>query len=395
MSDNSTTPRKKPPAPTPGRQPKTPGYKPFWHSRGGWTIKINGKGVYLGRDTKKAEEKFREKVLPNIRTGHAPNADRLTLGKLVAAYLKRHESRVENGELTKSSYRYLVRGCRAIVDELGPNFAVEDIRPLDLIPIRDRIIGNCAPNTAEKYIRNIRSLLMSAHESFQLIDSPVRMGDALRAPEARSHREYELKKGKKHLTCEEIARLLRASDARWRAMILLGYFAGFYPSDLAQLPMDKLELSENDGWLDWHRPKTFEHRRAYLPPLLVRPLREYLNSRPEPETSESEGLVFLNQYGRQMSAGGLGQLSKTQFARVGLENATFRFLRNSCATVGDEVGDGRALSLAMGHKQATSGHALGKGDMTGRYVKQISNERLQTLGSHLERRLLDAMETVQ
>ena len=81
MSDNSTTPRKKPPAAPSGRQPKTPGYKPFWHSRGGWTIKINGKGVYLGRDTKKAELKFREQVLPNIRTGHAPNADRLTLGK--------------------------------------------------------------------------------------------------------------------------------------------------------------------------------------------------------------------------------------------------------------------------------------------------------------------------
>ena len=98
MSVKSSSTRKKATVSKLGRPPKTPGYKPFWHSRGGWTIKIDGKGVYLGRDATKAEAKFRDKVLPNIRTGHRPNADRLTLGELIAAYLGFHESRVSTGQ---------------------------------------------------------------------------------------------------------------------------------------------------------------------------------------------------------------------------------------------------------------------------------------------------------
>ena len=106
MSKQSTTLRKKPPSPTPGRRPKIPGYTPFWHSRGGWTIKIEGKGVYLGRDATKAEAKFRDKVLPNIRTGHNPNADRLTLGELVVAHLAFHENRVSTGQLSEQHFKY-------------------------------------------------------------------------------------------------------------------------------------------------------------------------------------------------------------------------------------------------------------------------------------------------
>ena len=395
MSDKSSSTRKKTTASKPGRRPKITGYTPFWHSRGGWTIKVEGKCVYLGRDATKAEAKFRDKVLPNIRTGHKPNADRLTLGELVAAYLAYHENRVSAGELGKASFKYYRYGCRTILKHLGSGFAVEDVNPGLLAPIRAKLILDYVPNTAEKYIRTIRSLLKSAHESLQLIDSPVRIGDALKAPSARLYREHEIQKKEPYLTCEEVARLLLVSDARWQSMILFGYFAGFCPGDLAVFPLNKLELNQNDGWLDWYRPKTKEHWRAYLPPLMVRFLNEYLASKPAAKEEAANGLVFLTRYRKQISADGLGQRAKkTIFRKAGVPG-TFRWLRNSCATLCDDFGDARAQSLTMGHKQGKSGHSLGKSDMTGRYVKAISDERLKAIGCYLEQQLLDAMEAVQ
>ena len=395
MSVKSSSTRKKATVPKPGRPPKTPGYKPFWHSRGGWTIKIDGKGVYLGRDATKAEAKFRDKVLPNIRTGHQPNADRLTLGELIAAYLGFHESRVSTGQLSEQHFKYYRYGCKAILRHLGSGYPVEDIRPLDVAPVRDQLIQKYAPHTAEKYIRTIRSLLTSAHKSLQLIDAPVRFGDGLKAPDARAFRKHEYNKGRLYLEADEIVRLLNVSDARWQAMILLGYFAGFYPGDLAELPIDKLQLGTDDGWLDWNRPKTLEHRRAYLPRLLVRPLKHYLEHKPQPNSLDGDGYAFLNNYGDIMSSGAFSQLVKRHFKKAGITGVSFRYLRNACATYGDQAGDARALSLVMGHRQGTSGHTLGSRDTTGLYVKAIDDERLKAIGCYLEKQLLDAMEAVQ
>ena len=178
-------------------------------------------------------------------------------------------------------------------------------------------------------------------------------------------------------------------------MILLGYFAGFYPGDLAELPMDKIELGTEDGWLDWNRPKTMEQRRAYLPPLLVRPLKQYLENKPHSSSPEGDGLVFLNNYGYAMSSGAFSQLVKRHFKRAGITGVSFRYLRNACATYGDQAGEPRALSLVMGHRQGTAGHTLGSRDTTGIYVKAIEDKSIKAVGSYLEKQLLDAMEAGQ
>ena len=78
-------------------------------------------------------------------------------------------------------------------------------------------------------------------------------------------------------------------------MVLVGINCGFGNSDCATLPKSALDLK--GGWVNFPRGKTGVNRRCPLWPETVAAIRQALEARPTPKSSQDRGLVFLTPTG--------------------------------------------------------------------------------------------------
>ena len=149
-------------------------------------------------------------------------------------------------------------------------------------------------------------------------------------------------------------------------MILLGINGGMGNTDVAELPLDAVDLHE--GWIDYPRPKTEVPRRFPLWPETVQAIKIYLQRRPEPKRGEDAHLVFLTKFRQRWVRSRMrepepGTVVVQTIDSIGLQ---FNKLRASCGAVGigrgfyalrhtfrtiaDDVRDNVAIDRVMGHE---------------------------------------------
>jgi integrase len=216
--------------------------------------------------------------------------------------------------------------------------------------VKDLRESRLAPATVRTCYRILRSILEEAVEARLIVESPCRRISLPRIP----HREQ------RYLSAEEVERLARAIDARYRALIYAAVYLGCRWGELVGLKRTNLDLLRARvkivGALEEVRgerryveeTKTETSRRMLsVPPFLVEILAEHLR-----QTSKSE-FVFVGREG--------GVLGRSNFRRrqwkpaleaAGLDpGLRFHDLRHSCA----------ALLIAQGAHpkeiQARLGHA--------------------------------------
>jgi integrase len=107
-------------------------------------------------------------------------------------------------------------------------------------------------------IQVTRSVFLYGYES-GLLEKPMRFGAGFKKPSKRVLRVNQAKKGPRDFSPADLKAVLKASDARIKAMVHLGINAGFGCTDCAGLPLAALDLK--NGWLEYHREKAGVDRR--------------------------------------------------------------------------------------------------------------------------------------
>ena len=94
--------------------------------------------------------------------------------------------------LHKRTFAEYFRCCRLLVDELGRNRPVTDLRPDDFERLYEKLSSMYGLTTVGREISMVRSVFKYAVES-DLIDCAVKFGPSFKAPSKREHRK---RKGK-------------------------------------------------------------------------------------------------------------------------------------------------------------------------------------------------------
>ena len=95
-----------------------------------------------------------------------------------------------------------------------------------------------------------------------MIDSPIRFGPDFKRPNKKTERLEKARRGSKFFEADEIRAMLDAAGQPLKAMILLGVNCGYGNADVGTLRQSYLDLE--NGWIDYHRPKTGVLRRSPL-----------------------------------------------------------------------------------------------------------------------------------
>jgi integrase len=178
--------------------------------------------------------------------------------------------------------------------------------------------------------------------------------------------------------------MLDAATPQVRAAILLGINCGFGNTDVADLPVSKLDLDR--GWHNFGRPKTGVERRCPLWAETIEALREVIAQRRKPKDEVDADLVFITRHGQRyvrLKENGTWNdaisretgklLRELCLKRPGLN---FYTLRRTFRTIGDEARDQPAVMHIMGHADSDS-------DMRATYRQFIDDDRLQAVVDHV------------
>jgi len=353
----------------------------WWHPTGGYAKKCRGTTYYFGKDPEIAAKRFAAEW-PYIQAGETPPAysDGLRLVDLCNKFLTDREARVESGDLARQSFRDYHRTCRNILDVLGKNVLVSNLRPEQFGKLRRALSKTRGPVALANEMRRCKVMFNFAFDNF-LIDQPVRYGTSFDAPSKKRIRQAENKRGPLLFTPDDVASVLAACKPHMRAMVLLALNGGFGNSDLARLPLNVVDLKS--GWLDYARAKNAMPRRCPLWPETIDALAFSLKQRPEPKPGAAN-LFFVTRWGGDW-AGEHDNVIAHEFRKVldatGLHRPGLGFysFRRTFRTYADEVGDDRAAGLIMGHADNS---------MAGKYVQRISDERLLAVTEHVRQRIL-------
>ncbi len=232
-----------------------------------------------------------------------------------------------------------------------------------------------------------RAIIKWSHES-ELIEHRPRFGPGFSVAGKEAARLQKAQQGKKLLTRNEVAALLEAADAKWKAIVLLCLNAGLGNSDIA-----RIKLSDVGGeWLDLPRGKTDVERRVPLWPETQQAIQDAIRERPQPK-DEAANLLFLSQHGGPMiriqGNGKKSDLTVEGFRRLAKAAGVYRlrmgmyWLRHTCATVGDEARDPVTTSAIMGHVDSS---------MAGHDRERISDKRLRDVTDHVRQWLFGEVE---
>lgn len=356
------------------------------HPSGRWCKKIRGKLHYFGKwdDPQGALDLYAEQR-DDLYAGRTPrprNDDRMTLKDLCNEFLTYKKHLVETGELTARSHRDYYDTCERLLSILGRNIIVEEIRPDDLLRVRDRLSRTLGPVALSNEIGRIRVLFNYGYAE-ERIEKPVRFGKTFRKPSKRALRQHKAKRdaerGKRFFDAATIRKLVDAADVDLKAMILLGINAALGNSDCGQLTESSLDLKT--GWLDFPRPKTGIPRRCPLWPETVVAVREAIAQRTAPKDELYKDLVFITKYGQPWFKGGsstnpVSQQFRKLLVELNLyrEGIGFYALRHTFETVAGESKDQVAVNHIMGHVDDS---------MAGEYREHISDARLRAVTDYV------------
>jgi integrase len=210
-----------------------------------------------------------------------------------------------------------------------------------------------------------------------LIDTPVRFGPGFKRPTKKTIRLHRAAQGLKLFTADEIRRMLDASGALMRAMILLGVNAEFGNSNCGTLPLAAVSL--DTGWVNYARPKTGISRRCPLWPETIEALRNALAKRPQPKKEEDAGLFFVTKNGlpwaKDTHDNPITKETRKLLDKLGINgHRNFYALRHTFRTIAGEAKDQPAVDHIMGHA---------RDDVASIYSERISDARLRAVTDHV------------
>jgi integrase len=357
------------------------------HPSGRWCKKIPGtnKLAYFGRidDPQGALERFRKEWTHIVEGRTPPSFDAeggCTVRELCNKFLAAKKAKVTSGELATRTFADYYAICALLVDHLGRERLVDDLRPEDFGKIRDSMAKTWGPVRLRNEVNRARVVFKYAFDE-RLIPKPVHFGQSFARPSTKTLRQARHEKGLRLFASDEVKRILKAADVPLRAMILLGLNCGFGNTDCANLPVSALDLA--GGWLDFPRPKTAIERRIPLWPETVKALKAAIVERPDAKDPADEGCVFLTHRGVRWvrPQAKRGDTSGVEFT-VNVLSARFRklltslginghrnfyTLRHCFETHAGESKDQVAVDAIMGHVDPSMG---------AQYRETISDARL-------------------
>lgn len=379
-----------------------PEFPLFPHDTRRWAKKVRGKLVYFGPwdDPQGALDKWLLQK-DDLLAGRTPRpVGGVTIGDLCNRFLTAKKHLVDTSELTPRSFADYHRTCVLVVDGFGKNRLVEDLRAGDFETLRKGLSETRGPVALGNEITRIRVLFKYAYDA-DLLAAPVRFGPTFKRPSKKVLRAAKQASGLRMFEAPELRKLIGAAGVPVRAMVLLGINCGFGNNDVGTLPQSALDLKA--GWVDFPRPKTATHRRAWLWPETVAALKAAIKERPRAKDKANAGLVFLTRCGASWSkihdlqidtTGGKFEVKNSRanplsravaellkdkgIARPGLN---FYALRHTFETIGGESRDQVAVNAVMGHVDPS---------MSATYREQISDERLKAVAQHVRQWLLTA-----
>ena len=383
------------------------------HPTGRWCKKVRGRIIFFGKiDNPEAalDKWLREK--DDLLAGRVPREqvpEGATLRDLSNAYLRHKQAFLDNGELSPRTFSDFYRTCASLIGHFGKHRLLDDLRQEDFAAYRAALAKHLGPVALGNAIQRTRSVFKFALET-GTIKTPILFGPAFKRPSKKTLRLERAKNGPKLFTREELLKLLNVAGIQLKAMILLGLNGGLGNSDLANMPLQAVNL--DTGWVDYPRPKTGIARRFLLWPETVVALREVIARRKVPKDKADAGLLFITKYGQrwckaifeltdkadaagtESSADEVGKTYRMsndnaigkEFAKLFVEakidhkkGRSFYSLRHVFETIAGESKDQVAVDHIMGHARE---------DMASVYREGISDERLFAVAKHVRRWLL-------
>jgi len=352
------------------------------HTSGRWCKKVRGRLHYFGRwsdpDGAMAEWLAVKDYLLAGRTPPA-NLDGMKVRDACNAFLTAKQARVDTGELSPLSFADYHATCATIVDSLGKDRLLDDLRPEDFQKLRTTLAKTRGAVALGNAIQRVRSVFKFAYEN-DLIDRPVKFGSEFKKPSRKTMRIERAKGGRGVFEAADVRAMLDHATPTLRAMICLGANCAFGNTDVGRLPLSALDLKR--GWVTFARVKTGIERRCPLWPETVAAIKAALEVRPEPKDPAHAELVFITKYGASWSKPGYDNpvaketvklLKAIGKARIGWG---FYRLRHTFRTVADAVHDQPAIDFIMGHAPE---------DMPSNYRHGISDERLLAVVNYVRR----------
>lgn len=351
------------------------GFPLFPHATGRWAKKIRGRLVYFGKVAdgwEKALESYNAQK-DDLHAGRRPRGAQVggvTIRDLCNHFWNAKNGLVKSGELSPRTLLDYENTTDLVVDHFGKGRLVSDVRADDFPELRDKLAKRLGPVALGKQIQMVRMVFKFAFDS-ELIDRPIRFGPGFKRPSKKTLRLEKAKKGKKLFTADEIANMIEAAGLQLKAMILLGINCGFGNADCGTLPLSALDLDQ--GWLNYHRPKTGIDRRCPLWPETVHALRDAIVKRPDPKNQEDLGLAFITKYGKRWAKDDkdnpISKECRKLLDGLGINgHRSFYTLRHSFQTIGDETKDFVAVRDIMGHADDS---------MSATYREGVSDARLK------------------
>jgi integrase len=400
--------------PKPLSRPKKPypSFPLFANQNGQWCKKVKGKPYYFGswkddlkgeqalQDWRSREESIRA-GLDNLRTQSVEEG--MTLMELSTQFLADRRTRLLAGDLAASTYGDYLRECMGFVAETGKDGCVASLAPAHFQAFADTLVKRkLGRHSRKRIIAYIKAMLnWGANNGYYPRPTygtgfavPDTSPDAMRQARARAG---EPDYSGRVATGGEITKLLNASSAMFKGVILVAVNCGLGPADLGRLRWRHIDMK--NGELRFPRGKTGVARKGYLWKKTRKVLEGIAKTRCNREALAKQGqeaLVFITRENRPLyrefeiikdnvSVGvrrenAVSSLFAQRVRELKLDpGLTFYRLRHTFKTLGKRAKDRDALNLMMGHKEGTTGAIYDHEEISADRIRRVAMAVLRGL----------------
>lgn len=357
-------------------------------SNGQWCKKIRGKIHYFGvwSNPAAAEDEYL-RVKEYLQAGRLPPSKTqagLTMLALTNEFMNAKRRQRDSSELSPRTFIDYHQACDSMLTHFGKTRLVEDIAPSDFESYRGELAGRGGLHFIAKRVQTTKTMFFWAYKN-ELIQKPVRFGESFRRPSLKSMRIKRAKSqhehGLKMLEAAEIRSILETAKPQLKAMVLLAINGALGNSDVANLPQSAIK----GGWLQYPRVKTGVDRRIPLWPETLQAITEASLTRRKAKDPADAGLCFVTRHGQRWVRVGPNGTSVVDLVsdafskllkRLDMKRSGVAFyaLRHTFQTIAEGCGDNVAVSMIMGHIDAS---------MAAHYRERIDDERLLKAVNHV------------
>jgi integrase len=387
-------------------------YKSVWNPR---TKKSEQCYFGLWKDDPKGDRALHDPVSgwlarrPHIKAGVdnvaiTPVSGAMTLGDLMALFLKDRVVQVEKKELSSTTLGDYLKELPAFVSFMKASSPPQGLRPEHFAAymeqlVKKRRLGRHSRRRVRAYI--MAMLRFGAGNNWYQMPatgtawiSPNTSPDAIRQAKARAGIKDH---SERIFSGDEIDKLLAAASPTFKAAILIAVNAGLGPADVARLRWDMIDMAT--GRLTFPRFKTGTLRKGYLwkkTRRALRRLRTLKQNRLAIERDGQSALVFVTRTGlpfyREEPIHANVEINgkKTKkligikickpllctFGRLTrnlkMEGAGFYRLRHTLKTLSKKARDPEALNLMMGHVDRSSGQVYDHEQISWNRIRRVA-----------------------